>query len=329
MRGEAIKKLFGPPACPVGTPSRRGPFRDYASSPAPKATTSSAGACSLLEISEDRDLVLIGSLLWRETAMLRFSILVTATAALLISGGDAAAQAGRPLGPNGGEMILVGDIRDNDGGQGEFRISATLSGGDFRGALRLTLNGQTIEAPLIPARSYLENGKCYFRAESGRARAELGGPCDTASIRGIFETFIPGEGLSNGTMSGRFQSPSAAAPVAARPGVLPTARLTCAYQDRRIGVGMGEATQYSLAYSNMASLTLDAAGTYRTASGGGRFTRAGDKIRLTTGTWAGAVATLEADRSGEPAVVFHIQENRRANGAHVVDPYTTRCTRAR
>lgn len=263
--------------------------------------------------------------------MLRPSILAPAIVALLTASGAAQAQAGRPLGPNSGAMTFAGEVRDNDGGQGEFRISATLSGGDFRGTLRLTLDGQTVEAPLIPARSYLENGKCYFRAESGRARAELGGPCDTASIRGTFETFIPGEGLSNGTMSGRVQSAAAApvAPAAARSGVLPTGRLTCAYQDRRIGVGMGETTQYSLAYSNMASLTLDAAGTYRTASAGGRFTRAGDKIRLTSGAWAGAVGTLEADRSGEPAVVFHIEENRRANGVHVVDPYTTRCTRAR
>lgn len=264
--------------------------------------------------------------------MLRPFILATASVVLLMaSAADAQAQAGRPLGPNSGALTLTGEIRDSDGGQGEFRISATLSGGDFRGTLRLTLDGQTVEAPLIPARSYLENGKCYFRAESGRARAELGGPCDTAAIRGTFETFMPGEGLSNGAMSGRVQSAAAApaAPAAARAGVLPTARLTCAYQDRRIGVGLGEATQYSLAYSNMASLTLEAGGAYRTASGGGRFTRAGDKIRLTSGAWAGAVGTLEPDRSGEPAVIFHIEENRRANGVHVVDPYTTRCTRAR
>lgn len=259
---------------------------------------------------------------------MRIFILATAAAAgVMASAVGAEAQAGRPLSPDSGTLTLAGEIRDSDGGQGEFRISATLSGGDFRGTLRLTLDGQTVEAPLIPALSFLENGKCYFRAESGRARAELGGPCDTAAIRGTFETFMPGEGLSNGIMSGRVQS--AAVPAAARTSVLPTARLTCAYQDRRIGVGMGEATQYSLAYSNMVSLTLDPAGAYRTASGGGRFTRAGDKIRLTSGAWAGAVGTLEPDRSGEPAVVFHIEENRRANGVHVVDPYTTRCTQAR
>lgn len=262
---------------------------------------------------------------------MRSFILATATAAGLMAGAvGAEAQAGRPLSPNSGALTLVGEIRDSDGGQGEFRISATLSGGDFRGTLRLTLDGQTVEAPLIPTRSYLENGKCYFRAESGRARAELGGPCDTAAIRGTFETFMPGKGLSNGIMSGRVQGAAVpASPAAAQVGILPTARLTCAYQDRRIGVGMGEATQYSLAYSNMGSLTLEAGGAYRTASSGGRFTRAGDKIRLTSGAWAGAVGTLEPDRSGEPAVVFHIEENRRANGVHLVDPYTTRCTRAR
>lgn len=262
--------------------------------------------------------------------MLRTTLPAAATAVLLFTSGAVQAQAGRPLGPNSGAMTLAGEMRDNDGGQGEFRISAVLTGGNFRGTLRLTLDGQTVEAPLIPARSFLENGKCYFRAESGRARADLGGPCDTASIRGTFETFIPGKDLSIGAISGRVQSAAAsAAPAPDRSGVLPAARLTCAYQDRRIGVGMGETTQYSLAYSNMASLTLDPAGTYRTASGGGRFTRTGDKIRLTSGAWAGAVGTLEPDRSGEPAVVFHIEENRRADGVHIVDPYTTRCTRAR
>jgi hypothetical protein len=28
-------------------------------------------------------------------------------------------------------------------------------------------------------------------------------------------------------------------------------------------------------------------------------------------------------------VIFHIEENRRPGGVHIVDPYTTRCTRAR
>lgn len=260
-----------------------------------------------------------------------FILAATSAALFMAAGAQAQVQAGRPLGPNSGALTLAGEIRDSDGGQGEFRISAILSGGDFRGTLRLTLDGQTVEAPLIPARSYLENGKCYFRAESGRARAELGGPCDTAFIRGTFETFMPGGGLSTGTMSGRALSAAAAttASAAGQAGVLPTAPLTCAYQDRRIGVGLGQATQYSLAYSHMASLTLEAGGAYRTASGGGRFIRSGDKIRLTSGAWAGAVGTLELDRSGEPAVVFHIEQNRRTDGVHIIDPYTTRCTRAR
>jgi hypothetical protein len=34
-------------------------------------------------------------------------------------------------------------------------------------------------------------------------------------------------------------------------------------------------------------------------------------------------------RSGRPAVVFHIEENRRADGVHIVDPYTTRCPDSR
>jgi hypothetical protein len=142
------------------------------------------------------------------------------------------------------------------------------------------------------------------------------------------ESFTPDDGAKNGEAEGKVtMAKGGAVPAAAA--VLPTAKLTCAYSNRRIGVAAGVATEYSLAVSNMASLTLSSAGGYRTANGAGRFSRSGDKIKLSGGPFDGAVGTLEADRSGVPAVVFEIEENRRPGGVHIVDPYTTRCTQAR
>ncbi|MGB3809902.1 MAG: hypothetical protein WA943_07370 [Parvibaculum sp.] len=233
------------------------------------------------------------------------------------------------LAPNSGAMTLSGIVDTGGGAGGKFFISATLKGGDFTGTMRVSVGGQSFEAALMPSRSYFENGKCYFRAESGRARAEIGGPCDSASIKGRFEAFLPGEGMMGGSAEGQVQLAGGSAPAAAATGVLPKVKLTCAYQDRKIGVGLGKPTEYSLAYSNMVSLVVSPSGKYTAGKSGGQFTRDGDKIRLTSGTWAGAVGTLEADRSGRPAVVFHIEENRRPDGVHIVDPYTTRCTQAR
>lgn len=243
-------------------------------------------------------------------------------------GFSTAAQAA-PLTPNSGALQATGSVTDGGGQQGQFSVQATLKGGAFTGSGRLTIGGKSVEGALIPGRSYLENGQCQFYFENGRARAQVGGRCDSTTLTGKYEAFIPGEGLQLGAMSGRIVLGTPAAPARAG-GQLPTGKLTCAYNDRRLAAGFGETTQYSVAFSNMVSLTLSPAGTYTAGSGGGgRFVRSGDKIRLTTGTWAGAVGLLEPDRSGEPAVVFKIDENRRANGVHIVDPQTTRCTRAR
>lgn len=243
--------------------------------------------------------------------------------------GFATAVQAAPLTPNSGALQATGSVTDGSGQQGQFAVRATLKGGNFTGSGRLTIGGQTVDGALIPGRSYLENGQCHFYFESGRSRAEVGGRCDSTTLTGKYEAFIPGEGLQLGTMTGRIAlgTPSAAAPDA---GSLPTGKLTCAYNDRRLAAGFGETTQYSVAFSNMVSLTLNPAGTYVAGSGGGgRFVRSGDRIRLTTGTWAGAVGVLEPDRSGAPAVVFRLDENRRPNGVHIVDPQTTRCTKAR
>lgn len=233
-----------------------------------------------------------------------------------------------PLTPYSGPITALGTFQDGSGGQGRFSISANLKAGDFSGTMQISLGDESFEGPLISAQSFLENGKCYFRAENGRARAELGGPCDSVAIRGRFETFLPGDGVRTGAMEGSVQLVRSSAPALAT-SAAPTAKLTCAYQDRRIGVGLGQTTEYSLAFSNMVSLTLSPAGTYVAGKSGGRFIRDGDKVRLTSGAWAGAIGTLEPDRSGRPAVVFYIEENRRSNGVHIVDPYTTRCTESR
>jgi hypothetical protein len=143
------------------------------------------------------------------------------------------------------------------------------------------------------------------------------------------ESFVPSDGSKNGEAQGTIVVGGAGkAPAASAAAALPTARLTCAYTERRIGVAAGQTTQYSLAFSNMVSLTLSPAGTYHAGKGGGRYSRTGNRIRLTSGPWAGAVGSLEADRSGEPAVVFPIEQNRLPSGVHRIDPYTTRCTRS-
>jgi len=255
--------------------------------------------------------------------MLRLTLPV---AALLISAPAFAA----PLGPNAGALSIAGTANDHDGNKGSFSIQAVLKDGNFTGTGHFAVGKTTVDGPLNPKLSYFENGKCYFRWEAGRARAAVSGACDSAAFTaGRLESFSPDDGSKNGEAEGKVTiagGGTTAKPAAA--GILPTTKLTCAYTDRRIGVA-GASTQYSLAFSNMASLTLTPDGGYRTANGAGKFSRSGDKIHLAGGPFNGAIGTLEADRSGAPAVVFHIEENRRSDGVHVVDPYTTRCTQAR
>lgn len=246
--------------------------------------------------------------------------------ATVIAGASAGGAVGAALTPSAGAIIFSGTL---DRG-GTYVVQADLQGGNLNGKARLTLDGQTLEAPLKPGHSYLENGKCYLRFEQGRARAEIRGPCTDTAIDGSFETFLPGMGIVTGKASGKVTLAGGAPPVARNAeGQVPKARLTCAYQDRKYTAKLGETTQYSLAYSNMVNLTLTASG-YTAGKSSGSYQRvAQDKIQLTSGPWRGAIGTLEPDRSGRPAVVFHIEENRHGNGVHIVDPYTTRCTEAR
>ena len=233
-----------------------------------------------------------------------------------------------PLGPNAGALTVTGTANDHDGNKGSFSIQAILKGGNFTGTGHLAVGAMTVDGSLDPKLSYFENGKCYFRWEAGKARAAISGACDSAALTaGRMESFTPDDGGKNGEAEGRIDGAASATVPVASSGTIPAPKLTCAFTDRRIGVA-GATTQYSLAHSNMATLALSAGG-YRTANGAGTFSRSGDKIRLAGGPFDGAIGTLEADRSGAPAVVFHIEENRGPNGVHIVDPYTTRCTQAR
>jgi hypothetical protein len=241
-----------------------------------------------------------------------------------------AAQAA-PLTPNAGALTVAGKVTDRDNNAGTFSVQAVLKDGHFSGNATFEIAGASVSGPLVEKRSYFENGRCYFRLENGRSRAEFSGKCDSTGMEGRFESFIPGAAdLKNGVAKAAFTLADGA-PVAQSSGRLPNGKLTCAYNEPKISVKWGEPAQYSLHFSNLASLTLDPSGTYVTGNGGrGRFTREpGEKIRLGAGPWEGAVGTLENDRSGAPAVVFHIEENRRPDGVHLVDPYTTHCTKAR
>lgn len=79
----------------------------------------------------------------------------------------------------------------------------------------------------------------------------------------------------------------------------------------------------------MGFLQLSASAAYRTQQGTGRFTREGAAIRPSPGPWAGAFGRLEPDNRGEPAVYFEREDNRRADGTPIVDPYRTFCVSQR
>jgi hypothetical protein len=247
---------------------------------------------------------------------------------------SAAAAGAAPLTPNTGALAMAGTVTGYGNAPGKFTVQAVLRQGNFTGTGSLEIGGQVVSGPLVEKRSYLENGKCYFRFENGRAHAGISGKCDSAGLDGRFEAFLPTGDMNAGpakasvTLGGG--APSGGAPVAEQAGRVPTGKLMCAFNEPKIGIKMGELTEYTLRYSNMVSLTLAPGGSYAAGkSTRGSYVVQGGKVRLTSGTWAGAVGTLENDRSGAPAVVFHIEDNRRADGVHIVDPYTTRCTAPR
>lgn len=267
--------------------------------------------------------------------MLRPLLIAACASALLAA--TAVAQPAPPAGPavtpNAGAVTGKGTLSESGGASlGTWAVDAVLKDGNFSGALTVTIKGATLTLPLKTSQSFLENGKCYFYGEQGRARVEIGGPCTMNGVSGRLSGFVPQNdiysltGFMQGSLAfGRAGGP----PTKTAAAVLPTNKLVCAWMERIGGNVAGDLARYELRNSNMATLTLSPSGTYRTASASGVFKREGDTIRLTSGAFAGAVGRLQPDRSGKPAVYFEVAENRRANGAHIVDPARTSCTTAR
>lgn len=236
------------------------------------------------------------------------------------------AQAGGAVSANAGPLEGRGTLKDGDGRSGVWSVQAVLKGGSFTGEASITLGEFSVTALLLPGRSFVENGKCYFAFEKDRARATLGGPCSADSISGKFDGFLPGQGAVVGEMTGTLRFGKAAA---APKSELPVGKLTCAWWETRVTYKSGELNSRELRPSNMGTLTLLPGGNYRTANTSGKFVKEGARIRLTSGAFRGAIGQLRADRSGEPAVYFELDENKRANGVHIIDPATTSCTKAR
>lgn len=251
--------------------------------------------------------------------------LVCGAAALLLAASPAAAQ---QLSPNAGAFSGEGQLNDHDRNSGTWQAKGALREGKFSGSLSIALGGKPMTVTLQPGPAYLENGFCVLKGESGRNRMELRGKCDRTHFGpGTISGYFDQDRSFNGEFSGKL-SWGAATPVAA-PGVLPTARLSCGYRERTGGNVAGQLPYYENRTSLMGFLLLSADGTYRTQNGAGRFVRQGDAIRLSSGAYAGAVGRLRPDNSGVPAVYFDLDENRRANGSPIVDPWSTFCVRQR
>jgi hypothetical protein len=235
---------------------------------------------------------------------------------------------GKTVTANMGAVTGSGTLTDRDGQPiGTWSVTAVLKAGKFAGSSTVVIKGQTVSLPLIENRSYLENSRCVFYSEQDRTHIELSGPCTSNGIGGFLNAFIPaGEVYSvSGYVSGGLAF--RAAGVAPKTGVLPTARLICAWMERMGGVVAGQDYHYELRYSNMGYLQLSPQGTYKTANTSGKWVRSGgDSIRLISGQFAGAVGHLQPDKSGQPAIYFERDENRDARDVHIVDPQRTSCT---
>jgi hypothetical protein len=244
-----------------------------------------------------------------------------------------AAAPDAPVTANMGPVRGEGQLVDNSGAlMGNWTIDATLSEGIFSGTATITVKGATYTGPLTKA-SYLENGHCYFKFESGRSTADIGGDCTTTRVGGIARGFTPlGEVYGwTGKMSGRLafaqmDIAQRAAPAAAASGTIPTATLKCTRIEWIGGVVAGDTPRYEWHPSAMVTLTLTPGGTYRTGNRtSGNFVRDGKLIRFTSGFYQGAVGTLQDDSSGKPAIYFNREDNYRPDGTFRIDSGRTSC----
>lgn len=258
-------------------------------------------------------------------------LLGTVTATLLIATSAFAAPptpaAGTAVTPNMGAVTGNGILTDRDGNPlGTWSVDGALKAGKFTGTLSATLKGQTLALPLVDNRSYLENSRCVLHAEEGRTRFEVSGPCTSNGISGYLSAFVPAgeiysvDGFASGKLT--FAKPGSAA----KSGILPTTRLSCAWMERIGGNVAGQDFHYELRPSNMGFLQFTGS-IYTTAHTSGTWVRGtGDEIRLISGQFAGAVGHLQPDKSGQPAVYFERDENRDKRDVHIVDPQRTSCT---
>jgi hypothetical protein len=253
------------------------------------------------------------------------TIVRTALIGLMFAGTAAPAQ---QLSPNAGAFSGEGQLNDHDGNNGTWQASGTLRAGRFSGTLSIILGGKALTVRLQPGPAYLENGSCILKGENGRNRVELRGKCDRAAFGpGTISGYFDQDRAFDGEFSGRLAWGGAAS--VSKESMLPSARLSCGYRERVGGVVAGQLASYESRPSLMGFLSLTPAGLYRTQNGTGGFHRNGDAIRFTTGRYAGALGRLRADNSGESAVYFSLDENRRANGTPIVDPWSTFCVHTR
>lgn len=226
------------------------------------------------------------------------------------------------INPNAGPVSGEGTLNDNDGNRGTWNLTGNLAAGQFSGTISMTLGSRAMTVQMKNA--FHENGNCIFKGENGRNRFELRGKCSPSSFGpGTINGYFDGQGTFDGAFSGALRWGKVAAKPAAR-GVVPTAKLMCIVRERVGGNVAGDLPRYESRPSSMVSLTL-AGGTYRTRNASGSYSVVGDRVRFTSGHYAGAVGELRADNSGAPAVYFNLDENRRANGTPIVDPWTTAC----
>lgn len=249
-------------------------------------------------------------------------LIITSALSLLAATAPAAGQ----VNPNAGPVSGDGVLNDHDGNKGTWRLNADLRGGAFTGTAEMVLGGKPMSVTLKNA--YYENGSCIFRGENGRNRFELRGKCSPTQFGpGTVNGYYDMDRQFNGEFSGTLRWGKVAARPAAA-GVVPSAKLMCGMRERVGGVVAGDLPRYEMRPSSMVSLTL-AGGVYRTRNASGNYTVSGNRIRLTSGVYAGAVGELRADSSGEPAVYFSVEENRARNGTPIVDPWNTACARQR
>ncbi|MBX3595753.1 hypothetical protein [Sphingomonas sp.] len=239
-----------------------------------------------------------------------------------------AAQRPVSVNPNSGPFSGAGTLATSDGESGAWRVRGVLSAGMIKGTLDVDVAGRTMTVDLDQGHAYFENGFCVLKGVAGRNRFQLRGRCDREPYSGTINGYYDKVGEVNGSFTGTLKWGAAGSrPPAA--GVLPAGKLTCSYMERMGGVVAGDIGTREIRPSALGTLTLSPSGTYVARNGSGRFVREGQAIRLTSGPWAGALGRLMPDNSGSPAVYFEREDNRRADGSYIVDPWRTFCTTSR